>query len=249
MSDYALCEVENVTTSGMELLLDRPLREGTVVTILVRPEGSPGKYYRVIGIVQRREKKHSRWLHVVRASSKRPWSSMFIYDVIYQALTGEMPWPVPEWMYMDDGKPGSIDGGLELYGELGWLAPFDELNDLIRRFLARKQQVVSKPAGATLIKRGSFEDDSIYLVEGTVRIEPYDGKSFQIAAGTRNAHFPVSVLRPHAYTVTAVSDVAVVLLSRHMLEDLARIAANHGSHPGIEVSEGGPLPEELTGAW
>ncbi len=55
MRDYAPCAVVSVTTSGVELLGERPLEPGTVVTILVRPEASPGKYYRVIGSVVRRE--------------------------------------------------------------------------------------------------------------------------------------------------------------------------------------------------
>lgn len=272
MGDYALCDVVNITTSGIELLLERPLKTGTVVTILVRPEGSSHSHYRVIGIVQRSERRRSRWLHVVRASSKRPWSSMFIYDVIYQALTGAKPWPGAEWMYVENtADPGgdtnnyhaAAEPGFEQPAEPGgsgddepassrtpgWGDPFDGFSDPVRRLIARRQPVATRPAGTVLITHGSFEDYSIYLVEGTVRIEAYDGKGFEVAAGTREARFPISVLRPHAYTVTAVSDVSVILLSRQMIDALTRIVASHGSVPGIEVSEGGPLPADLEEAW
>ncbi|MDZ7840798.1 MAG: cyclic nucleotide-binding domain-containing protein [Gammaproteobacteria bacterium] len=268
MGDYALCDVVNITTSGIELLLERPLPTGTVVTILVPTEGSSRSRYRVIGIVQRSERRRSRWLHVVRASHKRPWSSMFIYDVIYQALTGAKPWPGAEWLYVENtADPGNdtddhyaatvphlehpdepAESGEDESAPCrapGWCSPFDAFSDPLRRLVARQQRVTSRPAGTVLVTRGSLEDHSIYLVEGTVRIEAYDGKLFEVAAGTRDAHFPISVLRPHAYTVTAVSNVSVILLDRQTMDELARIVASHGSVPGIEVSEGGPLPAEL----
>jgi hypothetical protein len=214
--------------------------------------------------VQRSHRRRSRWLHVVRASSKRPWSSMFIYDVIYQALTGAKPWPGAEWLYVENAADpenhyGATAPALEHPEESaesgedeppscrapGWGTPFDGLSDPVHRLLARQQRFVSRPAGTVLVTRGTFEDDSIYLIEGSVRIEAYDGKTFEVAAGTRDAHFPISVLRPHAYTVTAVSDVSVIPLDRQMIDELTRIVASHGSVPGIEVSEGGPLPAEL----
>lgn len=268
MGDYALCEVVNITTSGIELLLEKPLKSGTVVTILVRPEGSSHSHYRVVGIVQRSQRRRSRWLHVVRASSKRPWSSMFIYDVIYHALTGAKPWPGAEWLYVentaDPGRDphhhfdttgpgieqaadpaGATEHEPDSYHAPGWRDPSYGFSNSIYQLVTRRQRTTSRPAGTVLITRGSFADHSIYLVEGTVRIEAYDGKMFEVAAGTRDARFPISVLRPHAYKVTAVSDVSVIPLSRQMIDELTRIVASHGSVPGIEVSEGGPLPAEL----
>lgn len=275
MRDYVLCEVLNVTTSGIELLLEWPLDTGTVVTILVRPEGMARKYYRVVGSVERREPRSARWLHVVRASSRRPWSSMFIYDVVYQALTGPKTWPANEWTYVDhdaaprarsedahqtmlaaveqassagDNTPDPDDdeGDYDpvVLRALAWFAPFDKLNDLARQFIARKQQVTEHDAGTTLVERGSLADISIYLVEGTVEVEPYDGQIFTITGGTRDAHFPISVLRPHAYTVKAATDVAVILLSQEMVRTVSRITAAYRNQLGIEVHEDHPPPPE-----
>ena len=82
MDDYELCHVLNVSTLSLEILLDQALAEGTVVTIAVRPEGSLKQYYRVVGEVKRQEQLDVGWMHVITAPSERPWSPMFIYDVV-----------------------------------------------------------------------------------------------------------------------------------------------------------------------
>ena len=82
MGDYEICHVLNVNTLSLEILLDQVLPEGTVVTIAVRPEGSSQQYYRVAGEVKRREQRDAGWMHVITAPSERPWSPMFIYDVM-----------------------------------------------------------------------------------------------------------------------------------------------------------------------
>lgn len=294
MRDYALCEVLNVTTSGIEMLAEQPLAPGTVVTFLVQSEDSPRKYYRVVGSVERRERKQARWLHVVKASNRRPWSPMFIYDVVYQALRGERMWPVPEWMFVEhdagprrspedpgpsptedpgpsptgdpgpsptgdpgppqpetvdnpDAAPEEEEGDPDLYRALAWFAPFDEFSDMLRQFIAREQRVTRRPAGTTLVERGSMEDTSIYLIAGIVEIEAFDGKRSRIAAGTNDARYPISVLRPHAYTVIAATDVTVIMLSQDMIRQLTRITGSYRNHLGIEVLEEDSLPAELTG--
>ena len=82
MDDYEICHVLNVSTLALEILLDQALPEGTVVAIAVRPEGSSQRYYRVVGEVKRLEQRDVGWMHVITAPSERPWSPMFIYDVV-----------------------------------------------------------------------------------------------------------------------------------------------------------------------
>lgn len=277
MTDYALCEVLNVTTSGIEMLAEQPLEPGSVVTILVRPEGSPRKYYRLVGSVERRERKLGRWLHVVRSSNRRPWSSMFIYDVMFQALTGSKNRLVPEWIFVEndaephriqsDGDTAAIaeleqaasrdgpadipdaesyDGDPAVYRALARLVPFNEFSDLLRRFIARELHITRKPVGTTLIERGSMDNISIYLIEGTVTADAHDGKKFSITGGTNDARFPISVLRPHAYTVKAVTDVNVILFTQDKIRQLVRITASYKNRLGIEVSEGETMPAGTT---
>lgn len=133
------------------------------------------------------------------------------------------------------------------YWLLAWFAPFNELNDLQRQFIARGHTITKKPAGTLLIERGSLEDLSIYLVEGTIELEAFDGKTMDIVGGTKQAHLPISQLRPHAYTVRAATDVTVILVSQRMVREVTRITTTYKNRPGIEVTEGGVLPDNIPG--
>lgn len=142
------------------------------------------------------------------------------------------------WEDQPDGRLASFnDGDRVPYWLLGWFSPFNELNDLQRQFVARGHTVTKKRAGATLIERGSRDDISVYLIEGTLDLEAYDGRRMSIVGGTRRAHLPVSQLRPHAYTVRAATDVSVIVVSQDMVREVTRITTTYNSGPGIEVSE------------
>lgn len=133
------------------------------------------------------------------------------------------------------------------YWLLAWFAPFNELNDLQRQFIARGHTITKKPAGTILIERGSLEDISIYLIEGTIELEAFDGKTMDIVGGTKHAHLPISQLRPHAYTVRAATDVTIILVSQRMVREVTRITTTYRNRPGIEVTEGGVLPDNIPG--
>lgn len=137
------------------------------------------------------------------------------------------------------------DGDPVNYWLLGWFSPFNELNDLQRQFIARGHTIMKQRAGTTLVERGSREDLSIYLVEGTLELEAFDGRMMAIVGGTRRAHLPVSQLRPHAYTVRAATDVTVILFSQVMVREITRITTTYRSRPGIEVTEDVSLPDSI----
>lgn len=90
--EFKLCHVLNVSTLSMEMLLDQPLPRGTVVTTVVFSEGSSKHHYYVVGQVLRVQQcswqqrlfheGEGGWVHVIAAAAERPWSPMFIYDVI-----------------------------------------------------------------------------------------------------------------------------------------------------------------------
>lgn len=132
------------------------------------------------------------------------------------------------------------DGDPVPYWLLASFSPFNELNDVQRQFIARGHTVTRKAAGATLIERGSTDDVTCYLIEGTLQLEAFDGRTMQIVSGTRRAHLPVSQLRPHAYTVKAATDAMVVFVSQDMVREINRIATTYKSRPSIEVTEEGP---------
>jgi len=271
MADYALCDVLNVTTSGIEILAEHPLAPGTVVTMLVRPDGESRRYYRVYGSVERREPRSSRWLHVIRASSRRPWSSMFIYDLMYQALTGSAALGGNGHAVSRHGHNGSADyaalieevervaavsGVAEapndddspVYQALAWLAPFDELGDSLRRVVSRDARIAAVAAGTCLIDHGSMNDVAIYVLDGILELQAPDGRKSNLVAGTHEARFPVSLLRPHAYTVTTVTDASVIRLSQDTVRQMIRVAAAYRDRPGLEVVEEHTLPTAPAGA-
>ena len=97
MDDFELCHVLNVSTLSLEILLDRALPEGTVVTIAVRPEGTSQQYYRVVGVVKRLQQREGGWMHVITASTTKPWSPMFIYDVVCSTFDPAPKNPVEEY--------------------------------------------------------------------------------------------------------------------------------------------------------
>lgn len=143
------------------------------------------------------------------------------------------PWEdLPEQRNM-----GFSDGDPVPYWLLAWFAPFNELNDMQKQLLARGHRVVKRPAGTLLIEKGSEEDVSIYLIEGTLELEAYDGRRTTITGGTRRAHLPISQLRPHAYTVTAATEVSLIRFGQQMLRDVTRATSTLRNRPGIEVTE------------
>jgi len=271
MHYYDLCDVVNVTTSGLELLLDNPLDVGTCVTILVRPEETPNERYRVVGRVDRRRPWEGKWLHVVRAASRRPWSPMLIYDLMCQTLSrsklkpssgtknhnghhyqsagpnGEENTMLPDEqaaprsavVVTDDESTDAEIGDVSIYRALSSFAPFNELNDMIRRAIANKHQITTKPAGTHLIRRGAEDDVAIYLVAGVLQLEGYDEREFYVASGTERARLPVSLLRPHAYDVKAATEVSVIILSQSLIRKVLQLISNYRRRysTGIEVTE------------
>lgn len=156
----------------------------------------------------------------------------------------ESPWSEAEGR---DHNVSYNDGDPVTYWLLGLFSPFNELNDLQRQFVARGYKVSKLRAGTTLIERGSQEDLSVYLIEGIIELEAFDGKKIEITGGTRRATLPISQLRPHAYTVRAATDVTVILISQKMIRDITRITTTYRNRAGIEVSEMDSLPDGLTG--
>ncbi|HSH44041.1 MAG TPA: cyclic nucleotide-binding domain-containing protein [Arenicellales bacterium] len=162
--------------------------------------------------------------------------------------TPETQWNEPSpfdspWQDLPDQRLASFsDGDPVTYWLLASFSPFNELNDVQRQFVARGHRVIKKPAGTTLIERGSTEDITFYLIEGTLELEAFDGRTMQIEGGTRRAHLPVSQLRPHAYTVRTLTTATLFCVSQDMVRELNRISTTYRSRPEIEVTEG-ELPD------
>jgi hypothetical protein len=106
MNDFELCHVLNVSTLSLEILLDQALPENTAITIAVRVGGSSQKHYRLAGQVKQVRQcswmqtlfhqEKGGWVHVITAPIERPWSPMFIYDVVYSNFDPVTKNPVEE---------------------------------------------------------------------------------------------------------------------------------------------------------
>lgn len=86
MNSFKSCHALNVSSAGVHILLDQPLPNQATVTLMVRPEGTGQQPYFVSGEVKKRGLQDGGWLHEVAASSNRPWSPMFQYDVLCSAF-------------------------------------------------------------------------------------------------------------------------------------------------------------------
>lgn len=148
------------------------------------------------------------------------------------------------WAYLTEERNICFnDGDAVPYWLLGWFAPFDGLNDLQRQFVARGLTVEKKRAGTTLIEIGSEEDKCVYLVEGTLELEAFDGRVTTVVGGTRHAHLPLSQLHPHAFTVRAASDVTVVFVRQSLVREINRV---NSAYRGIEATEATSFPGNVT---
>lgn len=173
--------------------------------------------------------------HVSGGAGKASWSAL-------EPARYRDPWEDEP----DNRLAAFKDGDPVPYWLLARFAPFNELNDLQRQFVARGHTVMKRRAGTKLLERGSRDDATLYLVEGTLDLEAFDGRRMSIVGGTRRAHLPVSQLRPHAYTVTAATDVSIIIVSQDMVREITRITTTYNARPGIEVSEGA-LPSATGG--
>jgi len=135
--------------------------------------------------------------------------------------------PIPE---LKDGDPVTAE-------VLARFSPFDKLPEQRRESLAEGLSVSRKPAGKLLIERGSLEDTTLYLLEGSLVLKASDGKKVTIESGTPRAGLPICQLWPHAYSVKTATPVMVVILSQTMVRDATQSVTSNDSGMGIEVSE------------
>lgn len=112
---------------------------------------------------------------------------------------------------------------------LEWFAPFNELTEMQRDIIAGYETIRKGRRGQRLIEQGTREDVCIYLVEGSLVLEGPDGGTMAIKAGTRRSRLPISVLTPHAYNVTATSDVSIIVFSQKLVRKVIEIATTYTS--------------------
>lgn len=111
-----------------------------------------------------------------------------------------------------DLPPAKADGIEKLLQPIApdLLCQFDRLCDLDRRqlaFLLPYCRMYRASPGARLLKRGSQDDNTIFLLQGEVELKAADGARRSIKAGTPEARRPIAQLKPRLYRVKAVTPV------------------------------------------
>lgn len=125
---------------------------------------------------------------------------------------------------------------------LEWFSPFNELTETQREIIAGYETIRKAATGTRLIERGSTADHCIYLVEGTLELVTEEGEAIRVSGGTRRSRLPISILTPHVYDVTAVTDVSVVVFSQKLVRKINEITR---TYTGINRARS---PEDSTAA-
>lgn len=107
--------------------------------------------------------------------------------------------------------------------------PFNDLTGTQREIVAGYETVRKAKAGTCLIEQGSRDDICIYLVEGSLSLAGPDGATMVIKAGTRRSRLPISVLSPHVYDVTAMTDASFIALSQKLVRRITEITTTYTS--------------------
>lgn len=110
---------------------------------------------------------------------------------------------------------------------LEWFSPFNELTETQREIIAGYETIRKADAGTRLINCGAMDDICVYLVEGTLELETEEGETIRVTGGTRRSRLPISVLTPHVYEVTAVTDVSFVVFSQTLVRKINEITRTY----------------------
>jgi len=107
------------------------------------------------------------------------------------------------------------------------LAHFSPLNALSQEqlhLLASIVEIKTAASGTRLIKQGSNDDHSFFLVKGKLRLTAQDGKVRVIDESDQSARTPIAQLRPRMYDVDALTTVQYLQIDSHLLVDIHKSA-------------------------
>lgn len=111
--------------------------------------------------------------------------------------------------------------------------PLDALNEEIFDDLASRTYVEDIAKGQVIFGIGNTEKQSIYLIEGEVKLQSFDGTTSVIKADTPQARHALSNLSPRKHTAVATQACKIVRIDSEFLE----ILMTWDQMAGIEVDE------------
>jgi putative nucleotidyltransferase with HDIG domain len=125
-------------------------------------------------------------------------------------------------------------------GELAKFWPLQGLKQEDLELIHRSTVVEEAGPGDCLIKVGSDDNRSLYLHSGKVSLIGYDQREVVVDSASNLGRFPISNLRPHRYSVTAVTDVILLKVDKTSLSRVINKEENVLHHIDVPLS-----PSEL----
>lgn len=102
---------------------------------------------------------------------------------------------------------------------LSHLYPLDSLRPETREQLATEAAFSDYARGEVLFRSGDMDDNTLYLLAGTIRADYPDGKVRELSAGALQGRYPIGDSQPRRFTATVTSAQArVARLERRYLE-------------------------------
>ena len=120
--------------------------------------------------------------------------------------------------------------------DIDLLRSFHPLQNLTDTQLSRLAEVMERfeaPPGRLLLRRGSRDNYSLFLVKGRLRLRSADGKLIEIAAGDPSSYDPIARLLPRMYDVASLTPVTMIRIDNTLLE---AVHAEGGTSDGYSVS-------------
>ncbi|MCP4285899.1 MAG: HDOD domain-containing protein [Gammaproteobacteria bacterium] len=116
--------------------------------------------------------------------------------------------------------------------------PLQDLSEEQLQALSSIVEIEQVPAGQLLIKQGSREEYSFFLVAGHIRLRAGDGKISDVRQGDPAASNPISQLLPRQYDVVSVSSVRFLRIRPEQLNEIRRggLSKESDGVSGYEVS-------------
>ncbi len=113
--------------------------------------------------------------------------------------------------------------------------PLNEWNREQLELLANNIEIAFAQPGDTLIRLGTSDALSYYLISGKVLLTAEDGKTKMIDTSVDHVETPLSQLLPRKYNVTCESDVEYLCIDNYLIYETVASAAPTGLPNGYEV--------------
>lgn len=98
-----------------------------------------------------------------------------------------------------------------------------ELNTTQLIALANQLQVVTATKGALILKRGSIDEPSLYVLSGSISLTAADGQIKLMAINGQEALIPIAKLRPCIYDIHAQEAIEYLKIRKQVLVDFSQM--------------------------